>query len=53
MRKDYCVKCGIAIQIPQGFIDNMSLKDKPQEFEDGWHCYSCALARVKKARGQK
>lgn len=53
MRKEYCVECGIAIKIPEGVIDNLLAKSKPQEFVDGWRCYNCALVKVKKARGQK
>jgi len=53
MRKDYCAKCGIAIQIPEGTIDNILIKSRPQEFQDGYYCQPCALVRVKNARGQK
>ena len=47
--KDYCKKCGIAINTGGmfGFGRNCF------EFEDGNYCFKCAKAKVEKARSEE
>lgn len=53
MRKDFCLDCKQVIKISEGVLDNLVLKEKPFEFEDGWRCPTCAREHVKKVRGRK